>query len=104
MANKHDEKKKWPSYTMVAQHMKRIYFHFYKATYQKTDIDRKTKELIAIAVSAVHGCSYCADAHSAVCRQLGLSEKGLVEAACVIDLFAVLSTLAKGFRLGKRNF
>ena len=33
-----------------------------------------------------------------------LSEKGLVEAACVIDLFANLCTLAKGFRLGKRNF
>jgi hypothetical protein len=39
------------------------------------------------------------DAHSAVGRQLGLSQEGLVEAACVVDLFAGLCTLAQGFAL-----
>jgi len=39
------------------------------------------------------------DAHSAAGRQLGLSEEGLVEAACVIDVFCGLCTLAKGFGL-----
>lgn len=67
-------------------------------------LTRQTKELIALAVSAVNGCTYCVNAHSAISQQLGLSDQGLVEATCVIELFATLCTLAKGFRLGKRNF
>ena len=43
----------WPSYTMVEDRMKKIYFDFYHETYKKTNIDRKTKELIAIAASLV---------------------------------------------------
>lgn len=76
----------------------------YKAVMLEGVLSRTTKELIAIAVSAVNGCTYCANAHAAAVRQLGLTEQGLTEAACVIDLFANLCTLAKGFRLGKRNF
>ena len=41
----------WPSYTMVEERMKKIYFQFYQETYKKSKIDRKTKELIAIAAS-----------------------------------------------------
>ncbi len=67
-------------------------------------LTRQTKELIALVVSAVNGCFYSVDAYSTAGRQLGLSPKGLVEVACVIDLFANLSTLAKGYRLGKRNY
>jgi len=43
------------------------------------------------------------DAHSAAGRQLGLSEQGLVEAACVIDLFAGLCGAAAGLELTKRD-
>lgn len=76
----------------------------YKAIMLEGVLRRRTKELLAIAVSAVNACSYWVDAHSAAGRQLGLSQQGLVEAACVIDLFAKLCTMAKGLRLGKRNF
>jgi alkylhydroperoxidase/carboxymuconolactone decarboxylase family protein YurZ len=41
----------WPSYTMVEERMKKIYFDFYQETCKRSKIDRKTKELIAIAAS-----------------------------------------------------
>ena len=44
-----DKKQKWPPYSMVEPRMRRIYFRFYKETYKSSQIDRKTKELIAIA-------------------------------------------------------
>ncbi len=75
----------------------------YKAVMLEGTLPRLTKELIAIAVSAVGGCEYCTSANSAVSRQLGLTEPGLVEVAGVVDLFVSLCTLAKGYRLGKRN-
>ena len=42
---------KWTSYTMVEERMKKIYFKFYQETYKTSRLDRKTKELIAIAAS-----------------------------------------------------
>jgi len=39
------------------------------------------------------------DAHSTAGRQLGLSEAGLVEAACVIELFSGLCSTAAGLGL-----
>jgi hypothetical protein len=43
------------------------------------------------------------DAHSTAGRQLGLSEAALVEAACVVDLFAGLCSLASGLGLTDRD-
>ncbi len=76
----------------------------YKAIMLEGVLTRKTKELLAIAVSAVNGCDYCVDAHSAALRHLGMSQQGLVEAGCVVDLFTGLCDLAKGLRLSKKNF
>ncbi len=49
-------KDKWPSYTMVEPRMRRIYFRFYQETYKTSVLDRKTKELIAIAASLATHC------------------------------------------------
>lgn len=51
-------------------------------------VDRKTKELIALAISAVTGCEYCAAAHAAVARRMGIPEQQLVEA---VGLAAIMS-------------
>ncbi len=54
-----DEKSKtakWPSYTMVDPRMRKIYFQFYQETYKASHLDRKTKELIAIAASLASHC------------------------------------------------
>ena len=63
MADDANSKEKWPSYTMVDPRMRKIYFKFYEETYRKTVIDRKTKELIAIAASLASHCKGCLEGH-----------------------------------------
>ncbi len=96
-----------PSIFLALAHqpaMLRAKWESYQAIMMRGQLTRQRKELIAMVVSAVNGCFYSVDAYSTAGRKLGLSQKGLVEVACVIDLFANLCTLAKGFRLGKRDF
>jgi uncharacterized peroxidase-related enzyme len=42
-------------------------------------LDRKTKEMIAVAVSAVNNCEYCVNAHTAALKRLGVTDAELVE-------------------------
>lgn len=50
-------------------------------------LDRKTKEIIALAVSATNGCEYCVNAHTAALKGLGLGDAELTEVMAVVDLF-----------------
>ncbi len=43
------------SYTMLDPRFREIYFRFYKETYKPSVLDRRTKELVAIAVRPVEG-------------------------------------------------
>src|SRR4029079_10463063 len=51
------------SYTMVDPRFREIYFQFYKETYKPSVLDRKTKELIAIAASLAAKCQGCLEGH-----------------------------------------
>jgi alkylhydroperoxidase/carboxymuconolactone decarboxylase family protein YurZ len=57
MADSSESPEKWPSYTMVDPRMRKIYFQFYQETYRASVLDRKTKELIAIAASLATHCN-----------------------------------------------
>lgn len=50
-------------------------------------LDRKTKEIIAVAVSATNGCEYCVNAHTAALKSLGLGDAEITEVMAVVDLF-----------------
>lgn len=50
-------------------------------------LDRRTKEIIALAVSATNGCEYCVNAHTAALKSLGLGEAEITEVMAVVDLF-----------------
>lgn len=50
-------------------------------------LDRKTKEIIAFAVSATNGCEYCVNAHGAALKGLGLGDVEITEVMAVVDLF-----------------
>jgi len=50
-------------------------------------LDRKTKEIIALAVSATNGCEYCVNAHGAALKALGLGDAEITEVMAVVDLF-----------------
>lgn len=85
----------WPSYTMVEDRMKRIYFQFYQETYKKTVLDRKTKELIAIAASLGFKCQGCLNGHIKKAKKFGATPEEISEsiaiamgvaAASVVDL------------------
>jgi AhpD family alkylhydroperoxidase len=90
----------WPSYTMVEERMKKIYFEFYQATYKKSTIDRKTKELIAIAASLGFKCQGCLNGHIKKAKKFGATPEEISEtiaitmgvaAASVVDLTDIAS-------------
>ncbi len=85
----------WPSYTMVEDRMKKVYFEFYQETYKKTKLDRKTKELIAIAASLGFKCQGCLNGHIKKAKKFGATPEEISEsiaiamgvaAASVVDL------------------
>src|SRR5207302_11404525 len=95
MADDAEQKPKWPSYTMVDPRMRKIYFKFYEQTYHKSELDRKTKELIAIAASLASHCKGCLEGHIKKALKFGATKEELsetiaitmgVSAASIVDL------------------
>lgn len=62
-------------------------------------LDRKTKEMIAVAVSAANNCEYCVNAHTAALRRLGVGDSEIVEIMAVVDLFSGLNKFLDGLRI-----
>ena len=73
----------WPSYTMVEDRMKKIYFDFYHETYRKSNIDRKTKDLSAIAASLGFKCQGCLNGHIKKAKKFGASPEEISEAVSI---------------------
>lgn len=95
MAQRPNSGEKWPSYTMVEPRMRKIYFQFYQQTYRSSQLDRKTKELIAIAASLATHCSGCLEGHIKKALKYGASKEEISEtvaitmgvaAASIVDL------------------
>ena len=49
-------------------------------------LDPKTKELIAVAVSAVNGCEYCLSAHRGAAKAAGVTDEE-IEVAAMMSLY-----------------
>jgi len=62
-------------------------------------LDRKTKEMIAVAVSAANNCEYCVNAHTAALKRLGVTDPEIVELMAVVDLFSGLNKFLDGLRI-----
>jgi AhpD family alkylhydroperoxidase len=91
----HQTVEKWPSYTMVEPRMRKIYFRFYQETYKTSVLDRKTKELVAIAASLATHCEGCLEGHIKKALKFGATREELsetiaitmgVNAAAIVDL------------------
>ena len=82
-AEESDKKQKWPSYAMVEPRMRRIYFKFYKETYKSSQIDRKTKELIAIAASLGYQCEGCLEGHIQKALEHGATKEEISESIAI---------------------
>ena len=104
MADRSETKEKWPSYTMVDPRMRKIYFEFYQATYKPSALDRKTKELVAIAASLASHCNGCLEGHIKKALKFGATKDELSEtiaitmgvaAAAIVDLTDIASANLK---------
>jgi AhpD family alkylhydroperoxidase len=85
MAKQDTEKQQEPaSMTMIEPRFRDIYLKFYKESYYSpTTLDLKTKELIAIAASAVAKCEGCLEGHIKKALELGLTKNEISDALVV---------------------
>ena len=71
------------SYTMVDPRFREIYFQFYKETYKPSVLDRKTKELIAIAASLAAKCQGCLEGHLRKALKFGATREEISESIAI---------------------
>ena len=83
MAEQKKPESKWPSYTIVEDRIKKLYFKFYRETYKTSRLDRKTKELIAIAASLGFKCEGCLKGHIEKAVQYGATREEISEAISI---------------------
>src|SRR5271163_4374055 len=62
-------------------------------------LDPKTREIIALAVSATNGCSYCINSHTAALRKQGMDQETLGEVMAIVGLFNMTNSLANGYQV-----
>lgn len=68
------------------------------------ELDRKTKELIAVACSVLMRCQYCVNVHSQRAIDNGANKKDLAEAIAVAMFIAAGSQLGWTNDLGKSAY
>jgi AhpD family alkylhydroperoxidase len=71
------------SYALVEPEIMKPYARFYKATYERGYLDRKTKELVAIAASLVSGCNGCLEGHLKKAIKFGATRGEISETIAV---------------------
>jgi uncharacterized peroxidase-related enzyme len=69
-------------------------------------LDPATREIIALAVSATNGCTYCVNSHTAALRKLSASSQPLAgtkrllgEVLAIVSLFNMTNALAEGYQI-----
>lgn len=78
-----DRAKGVTSYALVEKEIMKPYMRFYKATYERGYLDRKTKELVAIAASLVTGCKGCLEGHLKKAIKFGASRGEISETIAI---------------------
>jgi AhpD family alkylhydroperoxidase len=75
-----------------------------EAVGRTSPLDPLTREMIALAVSATNGCSYCVNSHTTALRKLGLSVEALGEVMGIVALFNSTNALADGYQIAPDVF
>jgi AhpD family alkylhydroperoxidase len=70
-----------------------------EAVGRSTPLDPRTREIIALAVSATNGCPYCVNSHTAALRKLGMDQETLGEVMAIVGLFNMTNSLANGYQV-----
>ena len=66
---------------------------------ESSKLDHLTKEIIAVAVSAVNGCDYCTWVHTTAVQNLGLDDEAVLELMAVVDLYSGFNKLVTGLQI-----
>ena len=66
---------------------------------KETLIDKKTKEMIYMAVSITNNCSYCTHSHTASSKKLGMSDEEHSEFLRIVALAAKTNQLVNGLQV-----
>ena len=70
-----------------------------EATGRASRLDAKTREIIALAVSATNACPYCTNSHTAALVKLGVDTETLGEVMAIVGLFNQTNALANGYQI-----
>ncbi|HJS09450.1 MAG TPA: carboxymuconolactone decarboxylase family protein [Pirellulales bacterium] len=70
-----------------------------EAAERTSQLDAKTRETIALVVSATNGCAYCVNSHTAALKKLGLDSETLGEILAIAALFNQTNALAEGYQI-----
>ena len=74
-------------------------WHGLDQTMRPGALDALTKEMVALAVSATNGCTYCIRSHTAAARKLGMDDAMLGELMAVVGTFNQTNRLADGYQV-----
>ena len=66
---------------------------------RETLIDKKTKEMIYMAVSITNNCSYCIHSHTASAKKLGMTDEEHAEFLKIVALAAKTNQLVNGLQV-----
>lgn len=70
-----------------------------EAVGRQSPLDPRTREIIALAVSATNGCSYCVNSHTAALRKQGASTELIGEVLAIAGLFNMTNALSEGYQV-----
>lgn len=73
------------SYEMIPARIKKLYLEFYDELYnpERSALDLRTKELIAVAASVITGCQGCFKGHVTKAARLGVTQEEVGEAITI---------------------
>jgi AhpD family alkylhydroperoxidase len=71
----------------------------FKAIMGTGKLDPKTKQVIALAVSATNNCEYCINAHTAALKGMGFGDQEITELMAVVDMFNGFNKFLDGLRV-----
>ena len=79
--------------------MKEVWTDVKNVMTKETLIDKKTKEMIYMAVSITNNCSYCTHSHTASAKKLGMSDEDHSEFLRIVALAAKTNQLVNGLQV-----
>ncbi len=75
-----------------------------EAVGRESKLDPLTREIIAVAVSATNGCSYCVQSHTTALKKQGVDNETLGEILGIVALFNTTNALAEGYQIAPDVF